>query len=80
MRLIGDRPVFLARLAVTFAKYFIMVTYVLFVLRRFGTVLTALPFAEGVLLLLAGGVGCFFIVKSLDAWLASFEARPNKTV
>jgi hypothetical protein len=73
MKLIEDRMGLLARLAVTFAKYFVVVGYVLFVLRRFGTLLTVLPLAEGVLILLVGGVGCFFIVKRLDAWLASFD-------
>lgn len=78
MRLIENRPLLLARLAVSFAKYFIIVGYALFVLRRFGTLLTSLPLAEGAALLFVGGLGCFFIVKSLDAWLASFEARRNR--
>jgi hypothetical protein len=59
------------RLAVTFLQYFVVVAYVLFVLRRFGTLLTALPLAEGLILLLLGAAGCFLIVRCLDAWLAA---------
>ena len=79
MRLIEDRPGLLARMAVTFAKYLVMVGYGLFVLRRFGTLLTTLSLAEGLLLLLVGGLGCCFVVQTLDAWLVSFEARRNRS-
>ena len=56
-------------------KYFVGLGYLLWVLGRFGTVLSALPFVEGLLLLLLGAVGCFYIVRSLDLWLVAFEAQ-----
>jgi hypothetical protein len=75
MKLVEDQGAFFARLTVAFVKYFTVLAYALFVLRRFGTLLTALPPIEGVLLLVVSAAGCFFIVKSLDARLASFVAQ-----
>jgi hypothetical protein len=75
MKFVEDRRVFGALLLVTFFKYFVVVGYLLLVLRRFGTLLTALPVVEGLALLIAGAAGCLFIIRGLDRWLASYEAR-----